>query len=138
MPPGKLEVVCNETVLVGLILIGDNRNLNGQTIPGLYPTLSFQGLLHRVSGASIFSKIDLVKACHQIPLAPAARKKTAIIFFKYNPMPFCFRNASATFHGFIHVYVMACLSFWLMFTTLFFYEETSAQATSAPAFLKIK
>ena len=60
-------------------LVGDYRNLNRQTIPDLYPTPSVQSLLHRVSGASIFSKIDLVKAYHQIPLAPAAWKKTAII-----------------------------------------------------------
>ena len=55
--------------------------------------------------ASIFSKINLVKAYHQIPLAPAARKKTTIIcplgLFKYNTMPFGLRNASATFQRFI-------------------------------------
>ena len=58
-----------------------------------------------MSGASIFSKIDLVKAYHQIPLAPAARKKTAIIcplvLFEYNTMPFDLRNASAAFQQFI-------------------------------------
>ena len=67
----------------------------------MYPTPSVQSLLHRVSGASIFSKIDLIKAYHQIPLAPAAMKKTAIIcplgLFEYNTMPFGLRNASATF-----------------------------------------
>ena len=58
-----------------------------------------------MSGASIFSKIDLIKAYHQISLAPAARKKTAIIcplgLFEYNTMPFGLRNASATFQRFI-------------------------------------
>ena len=129
LPPDKLEVVRNEIEYLleaGIInrsnsnyasslhlfpkknsgkfrLVGDYRNLNRQTIPDLYPT-PVQSLLHRVSGASIFSKIDLVKAYHQIPLAPAAWKKTAIIcplgLFEYNTMPFGLRNASATFQRF--------------------------------------
>ena len=118
LPPDKLEVVRNEIEYLleaGIIsrsnsnyasplhlvpkkdsgkfrLVGDYRNLNRQNVPDLYPTPSVQSLLHRVYGASIFSKIDLLKAYHQIPLAPAARKKTAIIclrgLFEYNTMPF--------------------------------------------------
>ena len=148
LPPDKLEVVRHEIEYLletGIIscsnsnyasplhfipkknsgkfrLVGDYRNLNRQTIPDLYPTPSVQSLLHCVFGASIFSKIDLVKAYHQIPLAPTARKKTAIIcplgLFGYNTMPFGLRNASATFQRFLLVYVMACLTFWPMLTIL--------------------
>ena len=64
-----------------------------------------QNLLHRLTGSRNFSKIDLVKAYHQIPMSPSARKKTAIIcplgLFKFNCMPFGLRNASATFQPFI-------------------------------------
>ena len=86
-------------------LVGDYRALNQQTIPYRYPTPSVQNLLHRLTGSRIFSKIDLVKAYHQIPMSPSARKKTAIIcplgLFEFNCMPFGLRNASATFQRFI-------------------------------------
>ena len=86
-------------------LVGDYRALNQQTTPDRYPTPSVQNLLHRLTGSQIFSKIDLVKAYHQIPMSPSARKKTAIIcplgLFEFNCMPFGLRNASATFQRFI-------------------------------------
>ena len=86
-------------------LVGDYRALNQQTTPDRYPTSSVQNLLHRLTGFQIFSKIDLVKAFHQIPMSPSARKKTAIIcplgLFEFNCMPFGLRNASATFQRFI-------------------------------------
>ena len=73
-------------------LVGDYGNLYRWTKPDLYSTSSVQSLLHRVSEASIFSEIDLVKAYQQISLAPGARKKTAIIcplqLFEYNIMHF--------------------------------------------------
>ena len=69
-------------------LVGDYRVLNQQTIPDLYLTPSVQHLLHRLHGSTIFSKIDLVRAYHQIPLSPESRQKTAIIcplgVFEYN------------------------------------------------------
>ena len=152
LPPDKLEVVRNEIeyLLEADIIsrsnsnyasslhlvpkkdlgkfrpVGDYRNLNRQTVPDLYPDPSVQSLLHRVSGASIFSKIDLVKVCRQIPLAPAAQKKTAIIcllgLFEYNTMPFGLRNASATFQRFIDgvchgmPHVLACVDNIIVFS----------------------
>ena len=86
-------------------LVGDYRALNLHTVPDRYPTPSVQSLLHRLSGSTIFSKIDLIKAYHQIPMSPSARKKTAIIcplgLFEYDYMPFGLKNASATFQRFI-------------------------------------
>ena len=86
-------------------LVGDYRVLNQQTIPDLYPTPSVQHLLHRLHGSTIFSKIDLVRAYHQIPLPPESRQKTAVIcplgLFEYNFLPFGLRNASSTFQRFI-------------------------------------
>ena len=86
-------------------LVGDYRALNQQIIPDRYPTPSVQNQLRRLTGSRIFSKINLVKAYHHIPIYPSARKKTAIIcplgLFELNCMPFGLRNASATFQRFI-------------------------------------
>ena len=86
-------------------LCGDYRQLNTMTIEDKYPIPNVQSLFHRLDGANIFSKIDLVKAYHQIPMDPESIPLTAIItpfgLFEYLYMPFGLCNASATFQRFI-------------------------------------
>lgn len=84
---------------------GDYRKLNNATVPDKYPLPHIQDFTYYLTGCSIFSKIDLVKAYYQIPVADEDRNKTAVTtpfgLFEFSRMPFGLRNAAQTFQRFI-------------------------------------
>ncbi|GFV22585.1 hypothetical protein TNCV_2077771 [Trichonephila clavipes] len=84
---------------------GDYRRLNAQTIPDRYPIPRIEDINYILKDKKIFSKIDLVKAYYQIPIAEKDKEKTAIItpfgLYEFNTMCFGLRNAPSTFQRFI-------------------------------------
>jgi hypothetical protein len=53
---------------------GDYRHLNLVTTPEKYPLPNMQDLCNGLHGCTIFSKINLVKGYHQIPVARISQK----------------------------------------------------------------
>jgi hypothetical protein len=79
---------------------GDYRHLNLVTTPDKYPLPNMQNLSNGLHGCTVFSKIDLVKGYHQIPIATEDIPKTAIItpfgLFEYLFTPFGLSKATQT------------------------------------------
>ena len=93
---------CTPTVPCGgWRVCGDYRRLNAQTQDDKYPVRSIHDFNAELHGKKIFSKIDLMKGYHQIPVAPEDVGKTGIItpfgLYVFPRTPFGLKNAGQDF-----------------------------------------
>ncbi|GFT99448.1 retrovirus-related Pol polyprotein from transposon 297 [Trichonephila clavipes] len=86
--------------------VGDYRQLNSVTEFYSYPMPYLNDFAHALHGKRIFSKIDIFKAFHQIPIAECDIPKTAVTtpwgLYQYTHLCFGLVNAPQTFMRFIH------------------------------------
>ena len=86
-------------------ICGDYRKLNEKTKPDKYTIPHLQEFHWGLHDKTIFSKIDLTRAYHQIPVAREDVEKTAVItpfgLFEYVKMSFGLKNAAQTMQRFM-------------------------------------
>ena len=79
----------------------DFRALNANTIIDRYPIPRIDDILDRLGGSTVYSKIDLTQAYHQVEVEPAHQHCIAFQarggLYEYTVLPFGLVNAPATF-----------------------------------------
>ena len=85
----------------GWRVCGDYRRLNNQTPDDKYPVRNIHDFTAELQGKRIFSKVDLFKGYHQIPVNKDDVAKTGVItpfgLFVFDRTPFGLKNAGQDF-----------------------------------------
>ena len=111
----------------------DYRGLNKITVKNRYPLPLITEALDRLSGAKIFSKLDIKDAYHRIRIRAGDEWKTAFQtqfgLFEYLVLPFGLTNAPASFQSYINRALSEYLNIFCIvyLNDVLIYSETEAE-----------
>ncbi|GFX06934.1 hypothetical protein TNCV_1202491 [Trichonephila clavipes] len=114
--------------------VGDYRQLNSVTEFDSYPMPYLNDFAHALHGKRIFSKIDIFKAFHQIPIAECDIPKTAVTtpwgLYEYTHLCFGLVNAPQTFMRFMHEVLRGLPFFFFYLDDILCYSENAEEHRS--------
>ena len=83
----------------------DYRPLNNRTILDWYPLPLLKNFTAKIKGSTVFSRVDLLKAFHQIPLDKESQRKSTVITpwgaWQFVRLPMGLRNSAQSFQRLI-------------------------------------
>ena len=106
VPPGQPTLWSSPLRLVDkangeLRAVGDFRGLNDRTSLDTYPLPNIRHFASKFRGATVFSKVDMLKAFHLIPLDEDSQNKTTTLTpwgaFRYKRLAMGLRNSGQSF-----------------------------------------
>ena len=90
----------------------DSKQLNKAVLRQRYPIKTLDDIILAVNGATVFSKLDLTKAFHQLELAEQSRQLTAIVthqgLYRYRRLHMGIASASEIFTDTIRSILAGC------------------------------
>ncbi|GFW38326.1 transposon Tf2-9 polyprotein [Trichonephila clavipes] len=114
--------------------VGDYRQLNSVTEFDSYSMPYLNDFAHALHGKRIFSKIDMFKAFHQIPIAECDIPKTAVTtpwgLYEYAHLCFGLVNAPQTFMRFMHEVLRGLLFCFVYLNDILCYSENAEEHRS--------
>ncbi|GFW23371.1 retrovirus-related Pol polyprotein from transposon 297 [Trichonephila clavipes] len=114
--------------------VGDYRQLNSVTEFDRYPMPYLNDFAHALHGKRIFSKINIFKAFHQIPIAECDIPKTAVTtpwgLYEYTHLCFGLVNAPQTFMRFMHEVLRGLLFCFVYLDDILCYSENAEEHRS--------
>ena len=110
---------------------GDFRQLNEKTLTDTYPIPHLRYFTAKLNGAKVFSKVDLTKAYHQIPIKKEDRHKTAITtpwgLFQFRRLAMGLCNAAQSFQKMIEDVLRDITGVFVYLDDILVYTQTEAE-----------
>lgn len=133
--PWVSPIVVTQKKTGSIRMRGDFREPNKAIIVDSYPLPHMEELLTTLSGATLFSTIDLECAYHQVPLHPESRDLTAFIthegLFRFCRIPFGLATAPAAFQRLMSTVLSGVLNVQYYLDDIICYGRTAQEHDAA-------
>ena len=114
----------------GLRPVGDYRDLNSKTELDQYPLPNVRSFTQEVRGATIFSKVDLCKAFHQIMIDKRDRWKTCVAtpwgLFNFKRLSMGLKNSGQSFQRLIENVLQGLPDVFVYLDDILIFSKTEA------------
>ena len=110
---------------------GDFRQLNDKTLLDGFPLPNLRHFMGEIKGSTVFSKIDLVKAFHQIPLDEESQRKSCVVTpwgaFVFKRLAMGLRNSAQSFQRLITHVLGNIPGIFVYMDDVLIYSKSNAQ-----------